>query len=1573
MSDLDRHVNEGAEASASESPGGVRRSLLRRLLRWAVWVVGGFFGLLLVCCILLYVPPVQRWAVRTTCSALSDETTEVRIGELRLWFPLTLHVGEALAVSGGDTLLRADRLDVSVQLWPLVRGRVEMDELLLQGAYVNTLSLVEALQLQGTIGELVVETNRMDLSAGEVDIKRILLSDTDLSIALADSVSETDEAEGEPLAWTVLMRIIELDSVTLDLRLAPQAEGMAVGARLADASLTGTLDLGTGTYAFERIRAGGSALSLDLDGQPAAAGFDYSHLRLADVGIDIPSVVYRGGDGSLSVQIDDFTGKDRSGLWLTSVRGRVVMDSTSLSLEDFRVVTAESDIDLQLRMDMDAFALPTEEAPDLQPGQFSAQATAHLGKGDIAIAAGPELGPTLMQALPSGKETLLMVDVEGNLERMTLSQLHAYMPGAFALEAQADLRHLTDTLGGRGIDATLEARTMDLDFVKAFIGDSLREAFDIPRGMTLAAQVGMQGSDLSAVADLSTPEGSAHVDADYGAASEHYRADVRVNQLVVNQFVPLADTLRLTVGAAAQGHGFDPLSPHAAADADIRIEEGRLGAFDLGSLQAGLQLHYGQLQANLACDNAQLTTAAALSGTLPGDTIALRLDLALEKADLRRMGLAEDTLIVATEATVELHTDLNRLYALRVDVGGVDLQVGKHHATTYPLTLDAATADSLTSLTAAAGDLALAIEAHSHLLDMLANLADMGAEALAELDGHALNPAVLRTYLPEATLRVDAGQENPLATVLRMNDLSFHAINADMVFSPERGVGGRALVRGLELGDLALDTLFIGLRQDSARFVYHAAATCPDRKVTTNTGAQETIPGFRASVDGHIATRSADLHLLYQNLLDSVGIDLGLHAAVDTLDLEQGDSVRGLTLTLYPEQPILAYRRFAINDGNFIHLDPHNSISADVRLTSLSDSCRIAVEAAPAGELLQDIRLVVENLDLGQLITLLPDAPEVDGLINLDAGYHATEGQFWVTGQGGVDALTYAHAPLGDVGSEFAYRPREGGTHEVLAKVTHDGGEVVRLAGSYTDSLPGGALNAQVTLSDLPVSLLNPLLADMLFTLGGRLGGQVSVEGPLDALVFNGQLQPDSLTALYDLYSIGVRFDDTPLTITNSRLAFDKYRVHGYGENPITLDGWVDFADFDRIGMDVVLGGQDVQLVDAQRNSKTVLYGELFGDLFVKVSGLLSDLSVRGLVRLLSSSNVTYVMTDTPLTIEDRLGDIVTFVDFTAPPDTTREETRSLLALDMQLTVDVEAGATLRAEFSADKQSYVEVKGDGTLTLTSTPEGMMTLLGKYTISEGVMKYALSVIPLKTFDIAQGSYVEFTGEAMNPSLDFKATEESRASVTDESGSRRSVKFLSGLSVTGTLSDMELAFTLEAPEDMTIQNELAGLSAEEKNKLAVGILCTGLYLGSSNTSGISANNALNNYLQSEINNIAGKALASTVDVDLGMEQSTDDDGSTRTDYSFKFSKRFFSDRLSVVVGGKVSDGSSTSGQSGTYIDNVSLEWRLNNAGTRYVKIYHEENYDNLIEGELTENGASFVYKKKLDRLSELYFWK
>ena len=76
---------------------------------------------------------------------------------------------------------------------------------------------------------------------------------------------------------------------------------------------------------------------------------------------------------------------------------------------------------------------------------------------------------------------------------------------------------------------------------------------------------------------------------------------------------------------------------------------------------------------------------------------------------------------------------------------------------------------------------------------------------------------------------------------------------------------------------------------------------------------------------------------------------------------------------------------------------------------------------------------------------------------------------------------------------------------------------------------------------------------------------------------------------------------------------------------------------------------------------------------------------------------------------------------------------------------------------------------------------------------------------------------------------------------------------------------------------------------------------------------------------------------------------------------------------MLGGRISTGDNINdGQAQPFIDNISVEYRLDSGGSRYVKLFHDKNY-NLLEGEITETGGGIVLRKKMMRLRELFNFK
>ena len=189
-------------------------------------------------------------------------------------------------------------------------------------------------------------------------------------------------------------------------------------------------------------------------------------------------------------------------------------------------------------------------------------------------------------------------------------------------------------------------------------------------------------------------------------------------------------------------------------------------------------------------------------------------------------------------------------------------------------------------------------------------------------------------------------------------------------------------------------------------------------------------------------------------------------------------------------------------------------------------------------------------------------------------------------------------------------------------------------------------------------------------------------------------------------------------------------------------------------------------LLVCELNKERMVDGKLLGNLASTVKGPLDALMVRGSLQLLGGTNVTYVMKDSPLTVQDRLSDLVTFTSFedTLVNRRRQEAPLPLGGLDMLLTIRIDQSVRLNADITPDRSSKVELEGGGDLSFQYTPQGEMILNGRYTLSGGIVKYALPVITLQEFNIDNGSYVQWSGDTRAPYLNMTPTERHRQTDT-----------------------------------------------------------------------------------------------------------------------------------------------------------------------------------------------------------------
>ena len=620
----------------------------------------------------------------------------------------------------------------------------------------------------------------------------------------------------------------------------------------------------------------------------------------------------------------------------------------------------------------------------------------------------------------------------------------------------------------------------------------------------------------------------------------------------------------------------------------------------------------------------------------------------------------------------------------------------------------------------------------------------------------------------------------------------------------------------------------------------------------------------------------------------------------------------------------------------------------------------------------QEMTVELSRIDLKQFKKVLPYLPDVEGWLGGSLHYVDSEGQMMLSADMNLDNFVYEKSPLGNWTMSGAYLPGDNNAHHVDGFITYNDQEIIYMNGVYqADETGQENITGELELQHFPLRVINPFIPEKMVGFTGDIDGTLSMTGSPMKPVLNGGLQLDSVLMIMPDMSVGFRFDNKQVKMQDSKMVFDKFNIYTKGETPFVVNGSVDFSDMEKMMVDLRMKTSNYELMNAPKNRKATMYGKIYVDVDATLNGPVDELKMRGNMNVLGKTDFTYVLKDSPLMVNDRLGDMVEFVNFndTVTVEDSNKPSASLTGLDIAMTVHIDQAVQAHVDLTADGSNYMEVEGGGDLAFQYTPQGEMLLNGRYSVMSGELKYEIPIIPLKTFHIQNGSYLNWTGNMMNPEMNIKATERIRANVGSEGEASRMVSFDVGIALTDRLETLGLAFTLEAPEDASVQEQLNAMSAEERGKLAVTMLVTGMYMAEGNsTGGFNMNNALNSFLQNQISNVVGQSM----DISLGMESTNDAEGGRGTDYNFQFAKRFWNNRFRIVIGGTVSTGNAAK-KDETFIDNVAIEYRLDNSGTRYVKLFHEKNYESVLEGEVIETGLGVVLRKKVSKLGELFIFK
>ena len=1515
---------------------------IRKIGKWLGIIALTPIVLFLLLAVLLYIPPVQNFAVHKVAEKLSESMSmDIRINKVRLAFPLDLAIHNVTAIEQTDTLLNADHLRLNVKLLPLFKGRADVDGLELYGLKLDSKSYISDTHLKGKADALVATAHGVDWKNELVNLDRAHLKGADFLVELSDTAQkDTTQSKAH---WNIAVKKADIENSRV--RLIMPGDSMRIYANIGQAHLLGgSFDTGRNYYAVQSLQLKNAAVNYDIPYIKHTVGIDPNHIAIQQLSLQLDTLSYNE-QGVLRAGLRYLQLNEKCGLQLSRLSGSVYMDSTQLQLPALRLRTPSSRIDADVAFDFKAFS-------EHKGGHCKAIIDAEVGYADIQSLAQGYVDKKLLRSLPHSA-LLLKGQVSGNIDHLRLPSLQLSLPGIAQLTANGYTQNvLKNWRSGR---FNFNLHTQRLTALNRLLPQSVTQSINLPNGISTKGWVAFKGQTYDADLTAQYAKGSLAAKAHANLSNESYNVAAVARQFQIARIVKGLPLGPFTGQLRASGSHFDLLSPRATLTADAHINALSYAKYDLSGIQLKAHLQGNRAVAHFNVNNVLVQANGNVNALIGKKGYEVGVQASLPNIDLKKLGITTDTLYFGTD--IDLKATADKSFKYYTLVGGI-----QHNRFTTPrmstmakdILLDLASTRDTTTAFVSAGDLTLRLGSKQNIPYLAEHFTRFANEATKQAKAYDIDQEKLKSYLPAMSFYLNAGRDNPLYNLARMKGYSFTSAYINLNTHPHIGLNGAARIGSMNVGSLLLDTIDTHIFQDTTGIQLRGLVK--NNKKNPNP--------LEVRTKAYLMQSGAGIELTYYDTEGERGVDIGVQATLQD---------KGINIHLYPENPVLAYRNFKVNSNNYLFIGNDHTIRADVDLLA-DDGTGLKIYGEPKDSI-NDLTVSVNQLNLGELSTVLPYLPKLNGMLSGDI--HLTDD--WqhkqMSAMASLEAnnFKYEDMPLGNVGIDAIYLPKTGGEHHASAFISSNGEEVLACNGTYFDR-NGGSFKGDAQLHDFPLQMLNGFMAGTDVALKGIAGGDLEVNGTLSKPIINGKLDLDSAHVYSDVYGFDFRTDERAVEIKNSCLHFNDYNLYSTGKEPLVLNGTFDMSDFSHMRMNFNMKANNFELINTRKKAKSMVFGKVYANYLGTLKGTTDNLSLRGKLEVLDRTDVTYILKDSPLSVDDRLHDLVQFTNFKDTTTVDEKKSFSETGLDLTLGISVSDAAIFHCNLSEDGQSYVKLEGGGDLTLRMTQQGDIRMTGRFTTNSGEMKYQLPVIPLKTFQLVQGSYVEFTGDIANPTLNIAAKERTKAVVT-ENDQQRSVAFDVGVKITKPLNDMGLEFTIEAPEDLNIQNQLAAMSAEQRGKAAVAMMATGMYMTDETMmsgSGFKANNALNAFLQSEIQNIAGSALK-TIDINLGVESGTSQTGTATTDYSFQFAKRFWGNRISVIVGGKVSTGADATNSAESFINNVSIEYRLDQGATRYVKMFYDRDTQDPLEGQLTKTGAGLVLRRKTDRLGELFIFK
>lgn len=1483
-------------------------------------------------------------------------------------------------ISKNDLVANLKHFDTRITKFDLDKMDFEIPKVKMDGLSVTL--------KQGLVAELAQNTQKVAEEASkqpDVKIKLGIVDFTNIKVGYDNEGSRLDTG----LALNKLLiqfNTIDLKSQLIDLQNL-EIEGikgqLAFGKfekQVQEALPAQTAAIQQAQWKVKLANTSINNVAFKFDNQnfaPVKRGIDYMHLDIS--GLNLAAKNFSYTPTTISGDIANFTVQDHSGVNIKQFNGEFFYGPKGAELKDFILETPRSIIRNEI-----VVAYPSLDALTKDIGSLSVDANlenSHIAFQDVLLFA-PDMAA--MPPFSTNRNAVLNIDgsVNGKVSDIHIANLAISGIGSTSASASGRIVGLPD-VNRAYFDLNINRLRSTARDIRSFV-----PAGTIPANINMPSSIALNGkfkgtiNNFNTNLNLTSSYGNAKIIAGFDQrvkGREKYNANVDLVNFNVGKLISNDSVGRVSLKAKVNGTGLNPETANATVIADLIKAD--FNGYTYKNLDLNGKINAGKYTIKADMDDPNLDFDLAANGGFKGKYPNGKIRLNVDIADLEKLNLHAGPLKLRGNVDADIADG---------DPDNLNGVINMHHF----MFANATEEFALDSINIAATSTP---ERNSIVLrSQIANATIDGKYKLTEV-ATALTNSIAKYYNTSPGSRPVATGPQQFTFSLNVNDdpvwqkllPQLERMEPISINGRYNSVGDTIVLNGLiprlVYGPYTVTggLLSVNTENDALAYSFIIDEVQSDQFLLPQTTIVGTLKEDMLEYRLEILDRKDQEQYMIAGIMRATGGNTEVSLNPD-----------GLMLNYEPwtiaKDNLIRFGSKGLYADNFVMSNPGGSIS----LQSQSEAAN-----APLGVKLDNFKIeTLTNMVQQEELKLSGSINGVAELRNL-----TTSPVF--TSDLDITNFAVSNDTVGNV--KVKVDNLVANTYTADVAITGFDNQV-NLNGTYNAT--SESFNMILDMQRLNMASIQAFTLDNVNEGTGYLLGNFKITGTIADPDVNGSLKfNDVAFRVTQLNSYFSGMDET-IVVNNEGIILNHFTIEDEKANVLDVDGTIATTDFADYRFDLTVDADNFRAMNSTAKDNDLFYGDLFLDTHLNVTGDMVSPVIDGNIRINEETKFSVVLPQQDPGIADREG-IVEFIDQDNMELRQRlqmEETLNktdVTGIDVSLNIEVVKEAELNIIIDKGNGDFLKLQGEAQLTGGIDPSGKTTLTGRYEFTNGAYEMSFNFIR-RRFDIQAGSYILWTGEPTDATVNVTAVYETETApldlLDDQLGNvspsirntyKQKIPFQTLLKMNGELMKPEISFDIVVPEgNHNVSTEILNNTntkleqirqqPSELNKQVFALLLLNRFIGENpfaseaggDSAGSIARASVSKVLSQQLNNLAGD-LIQGVELNFDLESSEDyttGEMQNRTDLNVGISKRLLNDRIKVTVGSSFGvEGNQAPNQEANNIaGDISVDYQLTKDGRYLVRAFRQDEYQVALQGQVVETGVSFIITMDYNEFRELF---